>query len=147
MDELLRRYEKEVLDNPQEFLSRESKKFPSNYTEEDKVKSEYIGLQSYYFDKNSNESFFDPNQDYVIQQTLSEIKELIDQEDYDTASYFIVSLQILLDLDVRMNRVVYNMIQNSISISDFVDTGKYLGNEDTMVVVGILDSFSRKGVK
>ena len=127
MEDLLLRFKSEIINNPQAFLASESKKFPSNYSEEDKVKSEYMSLQSYYHDKNSNEGYFDSNQDFVIQETLGEIHELIDQKDYNTASYYIVSLQLLMGLEVRFNRIIYYMIQNSILVSDFVDKEKYLG--------------------
>lgn len=127
MDELLIRFQNEVLNNSQEFLSRENKKFPPNYSEEDKVKLEFISIHAYYNDKNSNEGYFDSNQDFVIQQTLDEIQTLIIQKEYDTAQYYIVSLQLLMGLEVRLNRIVYNMIKNGILVSDFVDKEKYLG--------------------
>lgn len=127
MEDLLLRFQNEIVNNPQVFLANESKKFPSNYSEADKVKSEFMSLHSYYHDKNSNEGYFDSNQDFVIQEALEEIHELIDQKDYNTASYYIVSLQLLMGLEVRFNRIIYNMIQNSILVSDFVDKEKYLG--------------------
>lgn len=127
MEDLLLRFQNEIVNNHQAFLANESKKFPSNYSEADKVKSEFMSLHSYYHDKNSNEGYFDSNQDFVIQEALEEIHELIDQKDYNTASYYIVSLQLLMGLEVRFNRIIYNMIQNSILVSDFVDKEKYLG--------------------
>ena len=35
-----------------------------------------------------------------------------------------------MGLEVRFSRIVYNMIQNSILVSDFVDKEKYLGNSN-----------------
>lgn len=127
MDELLLRFQNKVINNLNSFLSEESENFPSNYQEVDKVKSEFIGLHSYYHDKNSNEGFFDSNQDYVIQQALNEIQELIAQKDYDMSEYYIVSLQLLMGLEVKFNKVIYNMIKHSISVSNFVDKEKYFG--------------------
>ena len=130
MEDLLLRFQNEIVNNPQAFLASEAKKFPSNYSEEDKVKSEFMSLHSYYHDKNSNEGYFDSNQDFVIQEALGEIQELIGQKDYNTAAYYIVSLQLLMGIEVRFSRIVYNMIQNSILVSDFVDKEKYLGNSN-----------------
>ena len=130
MEDLLLRFQNEIENNPQAFLASESKKFPSNYSEEDKVKSEFMSLHSYYHDKNSNEGYFDSNQDFVIQEALGEIQELIGQKDYNTAAYYIVALQLLMGLEVRFSRIIYNMIQNSILVSDFVDKEKFLGNSN-----------------
>ena len=127
MEDLLLRFQSRILNDLNGFLSQESKNFPNNYKEEDKVKSEFMGLHSYYHDKNSNEGFFDSNQDFVIQETLSEIQELISQKDYETAEYYIVSLQLLMGLEVKFNKVIYNMIHYSILVSDFVDKEKYFG--------------------
>ena len=133
MDELLLRFQNMVLNNPDSFLSQESKNFPDNYKEEDKVKSEFIGLHSYYHDKNSNEAFFNSNQGVVIQKVLDEIKELILQKDYETAKYYIVSLQLLLGLEIKFNKIIYIMIQNSISVSDFIDEEQYFDKEDPYI--------------
>ncbi len=130
MDELLLKYEKDVLNNPQEFISRELKKFPSNYSDKDKVKSEFMSIHSFYHDKNSNESFFDSNQNFVIQQALDEIQDLITQKDFDTAKYYIVSLQLLMGMEVKFSHIIYNMINYSILVSDFVDKEKYLGMDN-----------------
>ncbi len=133
MDELLLRFQNMVLNNPDSFLSQESKNFPDNYKEEDKVKSEFIGLHSYYHDKNSNEAFFNSNQSVVIQKALDEIKELILQKDYETAKYYIVSLQLLLGLEIKFNKIIYIMIQSSISVSDFIDEEQYFDKEDPYI--------------
>ena len=133
MDELLLRFQNMVLNNPDSFLSQESKNFPDNYKEEDKVKSEFIGLHSYYHDKNSNEAFFNSNQGVVIQKVLDEIKELILQKDYETAKYYIVSLQLLLGLEIKFNKIIYIMIQNSISVSDFIDEEQYFDKENPYI--------------
>ncbi len=133
MDELLLRFQNMVLNNPDSFLSQESKNFPDNYKEEDKVKSEFIGLHSYYHDKNSNEAFFNSNQSVVIQKALDEIKELILQKDYETAKYYIVSLQLLLGLEIKFNKIIYIMIQNSISVSDFIDEEQYFDKENPYI--------------
>lgn len=133
MDELLLRFQNMVLNNPDSFLSQESKNFSDNYKEEDKVKSEFIGLHSYYHDKNSNEAFFNSNQSVVIQKALDEIKELILQKDYETAKYYIVSLQLLLGLEIKFNKIIYIMIQNSISVSDFIDEEQYFDKENPYI--------------
>ena len=133
MDELLLRFQNMVLNNPDSFLSQESKNFPDNYKEEDKVKSEFIELHSYYHDKNSNEAFFNSNQSVVIQKALDEIKELILQKDYETAKYYIVSLQLLLGLEIKFNKIIYIMIQNSISVSDFIDEEQYFDKENPYI--------------
>ena len=127
MEDLLLRFKNVIENNLQAFLASESKKFPSNFSEEDKVKFEFLGLHSYYYDKNSNEGYFDSNQDFVIQEALEEIQELIDQKDYNTAAYYIVSLQLLMGIEVRFSKIVYIMFQNSILVSDFVDKEKYIG--------------------
>ena len=130
MDSFLLRYKKEVLNNPEEFINREHNKFPLGYTDEDKVKSEYIKIHTFYFDKSSNEAYFDSNQTYVIFETFNEIDDLIEQEEYEIAKYYIVSLELLIGIEVKFYKVLYEMIQNKMSISDFVDKERYLGTDD-----------------
>ena len=60
-------------------------------------------------------------------KAIDEIQELIIQKDYETAKYYIVSLQLLMGLEVKFNKVIYNMMQHSILVSDFVDKDKYFG--------------------
>ena len=127
IDDLLLKYASVALANSEKFISLEYNNFPQNYTEEDKVKSEFIKIHSYYHDKNINESYFDSNQDYVIQEALEEIKNLIYQKEYEIAEYYIVSLQLIIGMEIKFNKIIYNMIQNSMMISDFVDKEKYYG--------------------
>lgn len=132
MDPLLERFIDRIEENPDDFIKEEYKKFPQEYFIQDKLKSEYISLHAYFYDKNSNEAFFDSNQADVILESLNEIKALLDDENYEYASYVLVSLQLVMGLDIKLNSVIYNMIYYNVQISDYVDVERYFGNTDAI---------------
>lgn len=133
MDGLLRKYKQLIDTYSREYILDETRRFPKHYRFEDKVKSEYMSIHGYVNDKNSNEAFFDSNQSSVIEDTLEEIRELIALEDYETAAYVIVSLQIVMGLEVKLTTIVYSMVQNKCKLEDYVEKDKYLGRFDYMI--------------
>ena len=132
MDRLLIKYKQLIDTYSREYIIDETRRFPEYYRFQDKVESEYISVHGYVNDKNSNEAFFDSNQSSVIEDTLEEIRELIALEDYETAAYILVSLQIVMGLEVKLTTIVYSMVQNKCNLQDYVDKAKYLGRFDSM---------------
>ena len=132
MDRLLIRYSKLIDLYSEEYIQEETRRFPEHYRFQDKVESEYISVHGYVNDKNSNEAFFDSNQLVVIEEALEELRYLIALEDYETAAYILVSLQIVMGLEVKLTSIVYSMVQNKCNLQDYVDKAKYLGRFDSM---------------
>ena len=130
MDDLLIRFAQLVKNKSKEFLKKEKNNFPPNYGDKEKTESEYIRIQAYYHDKNSNESFYDSNQDLVIQDTLNSIQELIDQQEYILAQYYIVALELLMGMEIKLNKIIGYMIMNNNQLSEFVDKEKYFGKNN-----------------
>lgn len=130
MDELLVRFAQLIKNNSREFLRNEKNNFPANYGEKEKAESEYIRIQAYYYDKNSNEAFYDSNQDFVIQDTFNSIQELIEQQEYILAQYYIVSLELLMGMEIKLNKIIGYMIMNNNQISEFVDKAKFFGRNN-----------------
>ena len=133
MDRLLLKYKQLIDTYSREYIIDETRRFPEHYRFQDKVKSEYMSIHGYVNDKNSNEAFFDSNQSSVIEETLEEIRELIALEDYETAAYVLVSLQIVMGLEVKLTTIVYSMVQNKCNLQDYVDKDKYLGKFDSVI--------------
>lgn len=130
MDDLLIRFAQLLKNRSKEFLKKERNNFPSNYGDKEKVESEYIRIQAYYHDKNSNEAFYDSNQDAVIQDTLNSIQELIDQQEYILAQYYIVALELLMGMEIKLNKIIGYMIMNNNQLSEFADKEKYFGKNN-----------------
>ena len=130
MDDLLIRFAQIIKNDSTNFLNSEIGNFPSYYGDKEKAESELIRIHAYYHDKNSNESYYDSNQDAVIQETLDSIQELIELEEYVVAQYYIVSLELLMGIEIKLNRIIVNMIINNNQISEFVDKEKYLGKSN-----------------
>lgn len=133
MDRLLRKYKQLIDTYSEEYILEETKRFPEHYRFQDKVESEYMSIHGFVNDKNSNEAFFDSNQLSVIEETLEELRYLIALEDYETAAYILVSLQIVMGLEVKLTTIVYSMVQNKCNLQDYVDKDKYLGRFDYMI--------------
>ena len=127
MDDLLVHFAQIIKNDSKAFLNNEKGNFPVGYGEKEKTESEYIRIQAYYHDKNVNESFYNSNQDVIIQDTLSSIQELIEQKEYIIAQYYIVSLELLMGIEIKLNKIIVNMIINNNQISEFVDKEKYFG--------------------
>ena len=131
MDELLMEYSDRIGEEIESFLLQESLNFPDGYSEEDKVYFEYMALHSFYHSKNINESYYNADQNFVIQQTLEDILRCITTNEFVIAEYYIVSLQLLMSIQIRFNKVLVNMIQNNSRLEDFVDKAKYLGKGES----------------
>ena len=133
MDRLLLKYKQLIDTYSREYIIDETRRFPEHCSFEEKVKLEYMSIHGYVNDKNSNEAFFDSNQSSVIEETLEEIRELIALEDYETAAYVLVSLQIVMGLEVKLTTIVYSMVQNKCNLQNYVDKDKYLGKFDSVI--------------
>lgn len=127
MDDLLKPYYDLIRDNPQSFLAQEEHNFPAGYSEIEKTFSEFMSTHAYYHSKIVNEAYYDANQSDVIQTSLATIHALIESNETLIAQYYIVSLQLLMGMQVRLNKVIVNMIAYKNQISEFVDKEKYFG--------------------
>ena len=130
MDDLLVHFAQIIKNDSKAFLNNEKGNFPVGYGEKEKTESEYIRIQAYYHDKNVNESFYNSEQDVIIQDTLSSIQELIEQKEYIIAQYYIVSLELLMGIEIKLNKIIVNMIINNNQISEFADKEKYFGKDN-----------------
>ena len=107
--------------NDYELDFEDSNYFPADMEEKDKVTSEYLSLLAYYHDKLINEAYYDSNQLKVIVYSLYKIKKLIDKNQILEAALTIVSLQRLLKVNVKLEKVYLYMIAYNKSYEDYVD--------------------------
>lgn len=119
------KYRKQLEENLELFVKNEDKYFKVGITEEEKVKEEYMILLKYYIDSGTNEITYLSNQREVIESTLKKIKLAIDRKEYTLSQYYIVSLQLVLDIEIRLRRILAKMILFNLSIKSFVNVDEY----------------------
>ena len=107
------------------FLDCERRDFPQHFGDKEKIEAEFIRTQAFYHDKIINEAYYTSNQEQVIQDTLEVIQELIDKKEYITAEYYIVSLQLVIKMDVKLKKIIAGMILDNVQIRQFIDEEKY----------------------
>lgn len=120
-----RYYSNLIKQNPEKFLGLERKNFPEEYSDADKVYSEYVRMQAFYHDKIINETYYDSNQMSVIESTLSNIEQEIAEKNFNSAKYYIVILQTLMDMEIKFNTNMYNIIKENIPLEIFVNVDKF----------------------
>ncbi len=103
--------------------------YPIDMDEKSKVRSEYISLLGFYHDKIINEAYFDSNQLGVIMYSLYKIKNYIDEDNIIEAALTIVSLQRLLKMDIRLEKVLLYMVAYDKSYEDYVDIYTFFGKK------------------
>ena len=103
--------------------------FPIDMDEKSKVRSEYVSLLGFYHDKIINEAYYDSNQLGVIMYSLYKIKNFIDEDKIIEASLIIVSLQRLLKMDIKLEKVLLYMIAYDKSYEDYVDIYTFFGKK------------------
>ena len=124
MDDLLMPFYYEVNNNCKEFLEAEKDNFRVT-GEDNKTKSEYIRTAAFFKDKESNESFYTSEQSTIILDTLDIVEDLINQEEYDVAQYILVSLQLVMGMDIKLNRIIVCMIRNNMKLPQFIDASAF----------------------
>lgn len=119
------KYRQQLEENQELFIKDENKYFKEGITEEEKVKEEYMLLLKYYIDSGTNEITYLSNQREVIESTLKKIKFAIARKEYTLSQYYIVSLQLVLDIEIRFRGILANMILLNLSIKSFVNVDEY----------------------
>ncbi len=101
-------------------------------TEVDQIYDSLVVLESYCFDLEQNEVAFSPEEKAIINTTIKEIKECMEEDDLETAKLKLVSLQMLMNLDVRFLTILKRIISFNLRLSEYVDyrNDNYLGNSD-----------------
>ncbi len=81
-------------------------------------------LQTYLMDITSDGFIFLLEDKQIIDSTITEIIECLENGDIETGKYKLVSLQMLMGLDVRFYPVLKNIITKNLPLSNFVDYGE-----------------------
>ena len=81
-------------------------------------------LEGYVFDVESDEVIFTPEQRTIISSTIKTIREALEDKDVELAKLRLVSLQMLMNLDVKFLPTLKLIIEKKLLLSDFVDYDK-----------------------
>ena len=81
-------------------------------------------LEGYVFDVESDEVIFTPEQRTIISSTIKTIREALEDKDVELAKLRLVSLQMLMNLDVKFLPTLKLIIEKRLLLSDFVDYDK-----------------------
>ena len=102
-------------------------------SEEDQIYDSLVMLESYCFDLEQNEIVFSPEEKTIINATIREIRECMEAKDFETAKFKLVSLQMLMNLDVRFLRTLKRIISFNLRLGEFVDyrNDNQLGNDNS----------------
>ncbi len=109
------------------FIKSEDSFFPKNTPEDEKTKMEIGSLYSYV---SKIESTIPKHEKECIYETLNTIHELYSQKDYKKAQFYIVSLQLLLGMDIKLKKTLGYMISSDKNISEYIDIKKFFNIEE-----------------
>ena len=94
----------------------EEKLFPYGTPEIEKVKSEFIRLQSFYHDKVINELYYTTEEEQIIMNNFKKIENYLNEGDYLTAAEHVYSLQQYMGCKSKIEKVALYMYRHNDSI-------------------------------
>lgn len=113
--------------NPMILVNQENAFFENETNLDNRVKIEYERTIRVINDILSNDPFYDQNQLAVINDTVDEIKGKLAKDDNFTAGEYIICLQNLLGIQIKLTSIVALFILDNKSIEDYVDVSFFNG--------------------
>lgn len=120
-------YYRIVRSNPMILVNQENAFFENETNLDNRVKIEYERTIRVINDILSNDPFYDQNQLAVINDTVDEIKGKLAKDDNFTAGEYIICLQNLLGIQIKLTSIVALFILDNKSIEDYVDVSFFNG--------------------